>query len=136
VIEVAEDTPSRFVLVDARLTSAALAHVLENAAHYSPPGSTIVITHRWTADGLELSVRDEGPGFAASDREHLFERFYRGRAATQHASGSGMGLSIARALVAAQGGRIWVENRTERGAAVFIVVPTVAPALDEPEEEP
>jgi two-component system sensor histidine kinase KdpD len=114
------DVPVR---VDPRLTATALAHLLENAALYTP--STAPITVRASVDeqGLIIRVRDRGRGIAAADLPHLFDRFYRGEAARAHASGSGMGLSIARGLLAAESGRVWAENAPEGGAEFTIVVP-------------
>jgi two-component system sensor histidine kinase KdpD len=111
------------VRLDPRLTAAALAHLLENAVQYTPSGSTVSVTADVSTNGLEISVGDRGPGIAAADLPHLFERFYRGADARQHASGTGMGLSIARGLLAAEQGRVWGENTPEGGARFTIVVP-------------
>jgi two-component system sensor histidine kinase KdpD len=119
-VTVDPDTP---VHLDPRLTASALAHVLENAAQYAPPGSPIDVSTQVDADGLTLRVRDHGPGIAPADLPRLFERFYRGDATRAHTTGTGMGLSIARGLLAAQHGRIWVENCADGGAQFTIVVP-------------
>ena len=68
-------------------------------------------------------MRDHGPGIAAADLPRLFERFYRGDAARARASGTGMGLWIARGLLAVEGGRVWAENCADGGARFTIVVP-------------
>ena len=78
---------------------------------------------RSTDDGLVIDVRDHGPGIAPADLPHLFERFYRGDAAKARASGTGMGLWIARGLLAAEEGRVWAENCPDGGAQFTIVVP-------------
>jgi two-component system sensor histidine kinase KdpD len=111
------------VRLDPRLTASALAHLLENAVHYAPVGGTITITADVSENGLEISVRDRGPGIAPADLPHLFERFYRGGDAKRRASGTGMGLSIARGLLAAEQGRVWGENTPEGGARFTIAVP-------------
>jgi two-component system, OmpR family, sensor histidine kinase KdpD len=121
-IELVDRSRGRAVRVDARLTSTALAHLLENAAQYSPVGSTITLTHDVLDDGLLISVRDHGAGLAESDLPHLFERFYRGEAAWQYASGTGMGLAITRGLLAAEGGRVWAEACADGGAQFSIFV--------------
>jgi len=100
-VDAADGEDGRVVYVDPRLTASALAHLLENAAHYSPPGSTITIEHDLTPEGLCITVRDQGSGIAPTDLPHLFDRYYRGAEARKHASGSGMGLAIARGLLAA-----------------------------------
>jgi signal transduction histidine kinase len=109
------------VYVDPRLTTAALAHLLENAAAYSPAGSPITVTAGTTSEGLSLTVRDRGPGISAQDLPHLFDRFYRGTAA-QGRPGSGMGLAIARGLLAVEGGRVWAENAPDGGALFSLAV--------------
>jgi two-component system sensor histidine kinase KdpD len=121
------DVPVR---LDPRLTATALAHLLENAAQYSPMGSTIGVHARTTDEGLMLQVRDTGPGIAAADLPHLFERFYRGAAAKAYTSGTGMGLSIARGLLAVAGGRIWAENSDNGGAQFTILVPAAVKEVE------
>jgi signal transduction histidine kinase len=69
-----------------------------------------------------VTVADFGPGIDDQELEHLFERFYRGQAARQ-TTGTGMGLAIARGLLAAVGGRIWAENVPGVGARFSIAVP-------------
>jgi len=110
------------VRLDPRLTAAALAHLLENAARYSPPDSVITVTTE-VADGhLVIAVRDRGAGIAAADLPRLFERFYRG-AQARTVTGTGMGLSIARGVLAVERGRIWAENCRDGGAQFTIAVP-------------
>jgi two-component system sensor histidine kinase KdpD len=118
-----DDVPVR---LDPRLTATALAHLLENATQYTSPGSVITVAARAGADGLQLSVRDRGPGIPAGDLPYLFNRYYRGGAARSRASGTGMGLWIARELLAAEHGRVWAENHPDGGAVFTIVVPAAA----------
>jgi two-component system sensor histidine kinase KdpD len=125
IVVVEPDVP---VSLDPRLTAAALAQVLENAVQYSPPGSPINVNAGVTPEGLVVQVRDHGPGFAAADVPHLFERFYRGAVGKQRVAGTGVGLSIARGLLAVEGGRIWAENCPDGGAQFTIVVPAATKA--------
>jgi two-component system sensor histidine kinase KdpD len=118
-VEADED---REVEIDPRLVSVALSHVLENAAHYSPPDREIVVEARVEDDGLHVSVRDHGPGLDSNELEHLFERFYRGHVARKTTSGTGMGLSITRGLLTAAGGRVWAEN-VSGGARFSMLIP-------------
>lgn len=111
------------VQLDPRLTASALAHVLENAAQHSPAGSTISVEMRDTAEGLTIVVRDQGAGISPEDLPRLFDRFYRGDTARKRPSGTGMGLSIARGLLAAEQARIQAENRADGGAQFTIAVP-------------
>ena len=117
------------VQVDPRLTSTALAHVLENAARYSPPDTPIAV-RAWTeADGVRVVVRDHGPGLDPSDLQQVFEPFFRG-GTTRHATGTGLGLAITRGLLAAEGGRIWCENVADGGAQFTIHVHSAVRVLD------
>jgi two-component system sensor histidine kinase KdpD len=124
-VSIEQDVPLR---LDPRLTASALAHLIENAAQYAPAETPIHVSGRLTNEGFVLAVRDHGPGIAAADLPHLFARFYRGMAAKSRASGTGMGLWIARGLLAAQQGRVWAENCADGGAQFTIVIP--APARD------
>jgi two-component system sensor histidine kinase KdpD len=111
------------VEMDPRVASVALSHLLENAAQYSPAGLEIAINARAEADGLHVSVADHGPGLDPGELDHLFERFFRGRAARHLSPGTGMGLAITRGLLSAVGGRVWAENALDGGARFTIVVP-------------
>jgi two-component system sensor histidine kinase KdpD len=118
--------------IDPRLASAALAHLLENAARYAPDGPVGV--RGWTdAEGLRLEVRDQGPGLQSHELERLFEPFYRGELFRGRLPGTGMGLAITRGLVAADGGRVWAENLPPHGACFSIAVPAPTRAVAEAE---
>ena len=82
-------------------------------------------------DGLTIQVRDHGPGIAASDLPHVFERFYRGAPARARTSGTGMGLWIVRGLLSVEGGRVWAENAPGGGAQFTIAVPAAIQTLAE-----
>jgi two-component system sensor histidine kinase KdpD len=119
--------PDASVRLDARLASSALAHLLENAAQYAPRGTSIDVSSELTGTELLIRVRDHGPGLAAGDLPHVFDRFFRGGgAARTRASGTGMGLWIAKGLVGAAHGRIWAENCADGGAQFTMVLPLVA----------
>ena len=117
------------VEIDPRLASVALSQLLENAALYSPAHGEIVVHARVKADGLHVAVTDHGPGLDPGELDRIFERFYRGRASRQASSGTGMGLSIARGLVTAVGGRVWAENVQGAGARFTLVVPGATRAV-------
>jgi two-component system sensor histidine kinase KdpD len=134
-LEIDAGTDNALVRLDPRLTSAALAHLLENAGQYSPPGSTITVDVTLSSDELKIAVQDQGTGIATQDLDHLFERFYRGVDARQRRFGTGMGLAIARGLLAAEGGRVWAENRPNGGAMFTIAVPVECRTTAALEEE-
>jgi two-component system, OmpR family, sensor histidine kinase KdpD len=109
------------VHIDPRLTSAALAHVLENAALYSPAAAPIDVDLRVDASRLVIAVRDRGPGLPPQP-ERIFDRFYHG-AGSNDRFGTGMGLAITRGLLAVQGGRITAANHPDGGAVFTIEAP-------------
>ena len=82
------------------------------------------MVHEVNGEGLLVTVEDEGRGIADSDGARLFEPFYRGEQGPRHTSGTGMGLAIARGLLAAEYGRVWAANRPEGGARFSILIPT------------
>jgi len=116
------------VRLDPRLTASALAQLFENAARYSPPDTGIEVGARLADDELVIAVRDHGPGIAPADLPRLFDRFYQG-AGGRRAGGTGMGLSIARGLLAVERGRVWAENGAGGGARFTMAVPVEEAAL-------
>src|SRR6185295_1152209 len=117
------------VRLDPRLTAAALAHLLDNAAKYSPADSPIEVDASLADGDLVIAVRDHGPGVSSVDLPRVFERFYRG-AQTSRVSGTGMGLSIVRGLLAVERGRVWAENCPGGGARFTIAVPVEQKSLE------
>ncbi len=106
----------------------ALRNVLANAAQHSPKEATVRVAVEAVANEAMLRVSDAGPGIAPEDLSHVFERFYRAdqaRGAGEPRSGSGIGLTIARELLAANGGRISVERTGPDGTTFLIALPRV-----------
>jgi two-component system sensor histidine kinase KdpD len=121
------DSPARF---DPNLMRRVLRHVLENAARYTPAGSRIVLRSRRVGDRVELLVEDNGPGIDVYDLPLIFEKFYRGKAGGRGGKGSGMGLAITRAILAAHGGAIGVESTPGKGTTFRIEFPAGDPLGD------
>ena len=120
--------------VDAASITEVLYILLDNASKYAPPHSTIHVTASQAPQGkVEFAVADEGPGIPTNARAQVFERFFRVPGTLSHdprRKGIGLGLSIARRLIEAHGGRIWIEDATPSGTIVRFTVPTtVAPAI-------
>jgi two-component system, OmpR family, sensor histidine kinase KdpD len=113
----------RLARLDPRLTMAALSQLLENAAQYSAADLPIDVAATIDGSGLTLAVRDHGPGIPPADLPHVFERFYRGANAKRRRSGTGMGLAIARGILAVERGTISAENCADGGARFTMVVP-------------
>lgn len=114
------------VYADADRLRQALVIVLDNAVRYSAAGATVRVRLLGVADGVELLVRDEGIGIDADEMPRVFERFVRGRRARAHrADGTGIGLSIAQAIVQAHHGVIHVDSVPGQGTVVRIALPVV-----------
>ena len=110
---------------DPHLLSRVLRHLLENAATYTPPGCRVTLSSRRVGDRLEFRVEDDGPGIEAQDLPLIFEKFYRGKQKANTRKGSGMGLAITRAILAAHGGGIEASSGPGKGATFRFWVPLV-----------
>ncbi|MEO8630252.1 MAG: two-component system sensor histidine kinase KdpD [Betaproteobacteria bacterium] len=107
---------------DAMLLERVFSNLLENAVKYTPRGSTISIGAVVHDDAVEISVFDNGPGFAAGSEASIFDKFTRG--ATESAtSGVGLGLAVSKAIVEAHGGRMWAERPDDGGARFVFTLP-------------
>jgi len=126
-LEVDKELPG--VRVDERAVSEVVYTLIDNAAKYSPRGSTIRITARRSGDELiEMGVEDEGPGIPFDLRERVFDKFFRatrdGDVPTHQPTGTGMGLAIAKGIVEAHDGKIWIESgRNGKGTRVLFTLP-------------
>jgi PAS domain S-box-containing protein len=98
--------------------------LVENALRYSPAGGTVTVGARRNADRVEVRVADEGMGIPASEQERIFRKFYRAESAARDgAAGTGLGLFIAKELVTAMGGRIWVDSTEGEGSSFSFELP-------------
>ena len=103
---------------DLAWSAEALGNVLKNCMEHTPTGGTISVESKETALYTQITVCDNGPGFAKEDIPHLFERFYKGKHAGTE--GIGIGLALARMIVAEQEGTITADNPAEGGARFVI----------------
>ena len=107
--------------LDAALTGRALDNLVGNAVRHAPPGSSVWVHATRTADGVEIVVLDDGPGFPPDFLPHAFERFRRADdARSRDGGGTGLGLAIVRSVAVAHGGTARAENREGGGAAVAL----------------
>ena len=118
-LELAPDV--RMLELDAVLFEQVLFNVLDNAAKYAPPETTIRIQSWQTADSVCLRVLDEGSGIPPGDLEHICDKFYRAQTTDQVRAGTGLGLAISRGFVEAMHGTIVAANRTDRSGAAFTI---------------
>jgi len=123
------------VSVDAASLTEAIYIVLDNASKYAPAGTTITVTaSRADEREVRIAIADEGPGIPADLHERVFEKFFRvpGRESHDpHRGGVGLGLPIARRLIEAQAGRIWIESPPSgRGTTVAMTLPVAFDPAD------
>jgi two-component system sensor histidine kinase KdpD len=122
--EIGPDTPP--VEVDAAHVERVLANLIDNALHYSPAGSRVVVRAEPGATELRLHVVDSGPGLPPEERDALFQPFRRGSVVQR---GSGLGLAIARGFAEANGGRLWAQDDPAGGHLVLALPLVTQPAV-------
>jgi PAS domain S-box-containing protein len=119
------DFPAQFpvILADENRVAQVFSNLISNAIKYSPEGGTITISGKALAEQVVVCISDEGPGIDPGDQPHVFDRFYRAAAATRNTKGAGLGLFLAKAVVEAHGGRIWVDPAPGKGARICFSLP-------------
>jgi two-component system, OmpR family, sensor histidine kinase KdpD len=118
------------VRADLDRTKDILVQLIENAHLYSPKNLPIAISAEHTGDSVSISVADRGPGIDSFEQGLIFDKFYRGRDQRYQVRGTGMGLPIAKAIVAAHGGAISVTSQLGSGSVFTFTLP-VAQVLSE-----
>ena len=124
-IELAPELPH--VLADEDRVVQILTNLVGNALQYTPENGTVTIVAKRIDYEVQISIRDTGMGIPPEHLQHIFDRFYRvDKSRSRRAGGgSGIGLTIARALVEAHGGRVWAESGGEgRGSTFSFILPT------------
>jgi two-component system sensor histidine kinase GlrK len=114
-----------WVKADASRIEQVLDNLLSNALKFSPEGGVVKLQMKPEpqAGVLEVAVSDTGPGIASDDLPYIFERFYQGRTKAKHSSvGSGLGLALAKRVVEAHKGRIWIESERSKGTTVRFIL--------------
>ncbi len=114
---------------DFRLVGAALTQLLDNAIKYSLPDSPIEVGFESSDARATVSVRSHGALIPPSDRERIFERFYRAHASQDGPAGTGLGLSIVKRIAEAHQGRVWVESDPTQGTVFFLALPLARTGL-------
>ena len=112
-----------FIKIDPEMIGMALGQFVDNALKYSDQSRPITVSVSAAAQEVCLSVNNFGPQIPPEERSQLFQRFYRGIAASQKAPGNGLGLSITRKVVDAHQGRVWVTSAKETGNTFSMALP-------------
>lgn len=122
-IDVHFDEPLPTVPADENRLMQVLGNLISNAIKYSPDGGRITISGRHQGEHVVVCVEDEGPGIALEDVPRIFNLFYRSNEAARKTKGAGLGLFLAKAIVEAHGGKIWVDERVHEGARICFSLP-------------
>ncbi|MDQ4065256.1 MAG: ATP-binding protein [Actinomycetota bacterium] len=122
-IDVNVDPPDLVARADEERIRQVVANLVENAIRHSPRGANVSLRATGTRDELHLEIVDQGPGIEESEREKVFERFYRSDASRSADGGAGLGLSIARWVVDLHGGRISAAPNDPTGSRFSVVLP-------------
>ncbi|GAB3633964.1 ATP-binding protein [Microbacterium shaanxiense] len=121
-----------FVRGDAQILIEAVGNLIANAIVYSPRGSRVGVGVKIEGETLEVAVSDQGIGISESDRERIFERFYRAdEARSRRTGGTGLGLSIVKHATQRHGGEVRVWSRPSRGSTFTMVLPRIDAPLPE-----
>jgi two-component system sensor histidine kinase KdpD len=116
--------------VDPTLATQVLWNLLENAQKYGPPEGPLRVEAFCTGEQVLINVADRGPGIELLDRAQIFNHFFRlERDRRAQVSGSGLGLALCQGIVAAHGGRIWVDERPGGGSVFRVALPLATPDL-------
>jgi signal transduction histidine kinase len=118
------DFPAKFpvTMADENRISQVLSNLLSNAIKYSP-GGEIRIGGQVRPEQVIVTVSDQGPGIDPADIPYIFDRFYRSDQAVRKTKGAGLGLYLAKAVIEAHGGRIWVDPLPGSGARICFSIP-------------
>jgi two-component system, OmpR family, sensor histidine kinase BaeS len=109
--------------LDAGQLTLAVQNLVSNAIRYTPAGGTITVECGVTDSGLVISVKDTGPGIPADEQVKIFEAFSRGSSSKRFSHGMGLGLTIARDIVEAHGGRVELTSQPGQGSEFQVVIP-------------
>ena len=112
------------VWVDGELIEVALRQLIDNALKYSPAGSPVALAAESKEGRVVVSVADHGPGIPEAEQSRIFEKFYRAEASRHQIPGAGLGLVIAREIIHAHGGEIWVDSKPGEGSIFEFSLPS------------
>ncbi len=123
-LELPESLPE--VAIDTLQMGRVISNLIDNAIKYSYEGTTVQVIVREEDSGLVVEIRDQGPGIAPEEQEHIFDSFYRiPENGAGHVAGTGLGLAAVKAIVEAHGGRVRLVSEPGRGSSFMVMLPKV-----------
>lgn len=122
-VSISVDPEDLSVPGDRVLLRAMLAQFVDNAGKYGDAGSTVSIRAVRQTNAVQFSVHNFGPPIPLEEQERIFDRFFRASGASQLASGTGIGLSIARQAAQAHGGDVWLNSNAQEGTTFYASIP-------------
>jgi two-component system sensor histidine kinase KdpD len=122
-VEVSVPNPTLTIRGDRDLLSMALTQYLDNAAKYSFVGTAVKVEARESHSEVLISVHNFGPAIPISDRDKIFQRFFRSEGTMHLAAGTGIGLSTVKMAAEAHRGHVWVISNANEGTTFFLSIP-------------
>jgi two-component system sensor histidine kinase KdpD len=115
------------VRIDSNLVQLALRQLVDNALKYSPRKSAIDVRAKLSGENLSISVHNEGEPLSEAEQARIFDKFYRGQNVRRQVAGTGMGLSVARDILLAHGGDVYLNKSNQRGTEFVLTIPLTPP---------
>ena len=115
--------PMFSIEMDGLMIHEVILNLVENAVKYTPNDGKIVVETNEVEDKAIFSVADNGPGIAKDDQDHIFEKFYRGKAHLTPIKGTGLGLFLVKYFIELHGGEVFLESEVNKGTRVGFALP-------------
>jgi signal transduction histidine kinase len=121
------DPATPTLTMDSAKIQRVIYNLVQNAIRHTPQDGSVFIAAQTTDEGVKVDIRDTGEGITQDDLPRIFEQFYRGeKSRSRSTGGAGLGLAIAKGIVEAHGGRIWVDSKVGEGTIFSFVLPQAA----------
>lgn len=123
-LEASADEELPPVKMDSEKILQALRNLVGNAVKFTPAGGRVTVSARERKGGVEVSVRDSGPGIPAEDLPSIFDKYRQGASSALRVKGTGLGLAIVKSIISSHGGKVWAESKPGQGSTFIFVLPS------------
>ncbi|MFC1835102.1 PAS domain S-box protein, partial [Thermodesulfobacteriota bacterium] len=123
VLEVTVEDGDTVVLVDKQRIDQVFKNIVGNAVKYSPRGSTVCLTGKRDEACYRFSIQDRGMGMTRAQAKRVFDKFYKADASPSAPPGAGLGMTVAKYLIEAHAGKVWIETEYGKGTTVYFTLP-------------